>query len=179
MAVNFLHHNIVRFPPKNKSIGSYVIKCKGSFTLNESESNGYFYSPQTKFAKVIFLQVSVCPRGGACVTGHVWTHAHPQPLGTHAPRACTPRAHMPLPLGTHAPGGYYEMRSMSRRYASYWNAFLFKKILSLVNVNIKLDSLWTNLEANKTRMVEFSTISIVITDWDIAIGNQTENWKES
>ena len=39
-------------------------------------------TPQTKFAKVMFLQVSVCPRGrggvhgcrGACVVarGHVW-----------------------------------------------------------------------------------------------------------
>ena len=27
----------------------------------------YFYRPQTKFAKVMFLQVSVCPRGG-----HAW-----------------------------------------------------------------------------------------------------------
>ena len=28
----------------------------------------HFYHPQTKFAKVMFLQVSVCPRGkGACV----------------------------------------------------------------------------------------------------------------
>ena len=25
------------------------------------------YRPQTKFAKVMFLQVSVCPRGGACM----------------------------------------------------------------------------------------------------------------
>ena len=37
------------------------------------------YRPQTKFAKVMFLQVSVCPRGGGCSCqggmhggGHVW-----------------------------------------------------------------------------------------------------------
>ena len=32
------------------------------------------YRPQTKFAKVMFLQVSVCPQGGACVVagGHAW-----------------------------------------------------------------------------------------------------------
>ena len=43
------------------------------------------------------------------------------PRHTHVP----PRyAH---PLATHAPplSGYYEMRPMSGRYASYWNAFLF------------------------------------------------------
>ena len=28
--------------------------------------------------------------------------------------------------GMHAPGGYYKMRSMSGRYASYWNAFLLE-----------------------------------------------------
>ena len=29
----------------------------------------YFYRPQTKFAKVMFLQVSVCPQGGSVSTG--------------------------------------------------------------------------------------------------------------
>ena len=34
------------------------------------------YRPQTKFAKVMFLQVSVCPCGGVCMVtrggGHAW-----------------------------------------------------------------------------------------------------------
>ena len=35
--------------------------------------SGHFYRPQTKFAKVMFLQVSVCPQGrGACVVGGGW-----------------------------------------------------------------------------------------------------------
>ena len=38
-----------------------------------------FYRPQTKFAKVMFLQVSVCPHwGGACVVlfgGHAWFYS--------------------------------------------------------------------------------------------------------
>ena len=44
------------------------------------------YCPQTKFAKVMFLQVSVCPQGGvrdggrawlgACVTGGVHGRGH-------------------------------------------------------------------------------------------------------
>ena len=44
----------------------------------------------------------VCDRG-ACMAGWV--------CATHAP-----------------PGRYYEIRSMSGRYASYWNAFLFLRI---------------------------------------------------
>ena len=32
------------------------------------------YRPQTKFAKVMFLQVSVCPQGGACVAGEGGMH---------------------------------------------------------------------------------------------------------
>ena len=45
---------------------------------------------------------------------------HPQvgtPPGRYTPRAGTP------PAGT--PPRYYKIRSMSGRYASYWNAFLF------------------------------------------------------
>ena len=43
-------------------------------------SRHIFYRPQTKFAKVMFLQVSVCPhRGGACVVlfggGHAWFYS--------------------------------------------------------------------------------------------------------
>ena len=73
--------------------------------------------------------------------------------GMHAPQACMPPRHTcpqactPLPLGMHdppgyappgmhtpracmfTPGRYYEMRSMSSRYASYWNAFLFRKCI--------------------------------------------------
>ena len=55
-----------------------------------------FYRPQTKFAKVIFSQVSVCPQGGhACYACPPW-HAHPlgpehAPPGTYAPLADTTR----------------------------------------------------------------------------------------
>ena len=79
------------------------------------------YRPQTKFAKVMFLQVSVCPRGGGGVhvTWHAprhpcmppqqpsmppGIHAHP-PASTHAPPAAThapPGSHTP-PRQPHAP----------------------------------------------------------------------------
>ena len=53
-----------------------------------------------------------CPRGGGM-------HA------THAPQACMPT------LGTYAPCRYYEMRSASRQYASYWNAILLPSTMKL------------------------------------------------
>ena len=33
-------------------------------SLKRASLHDYFYRPQTKFAKVMFLQVSVCPHGG-------------------------------------------------------------------------------------------------------------------
>ena len=43
--------------------------------------------------------------------------------------------------------GHNRIRSASGQYTSYWNAFLFLYSLSLLNVNIKLDSLRTHLKA--------------------------------
>ena len=102
------------------------------------------YRLQTKFAKVMFLHLSVshsvhiegvCGRGvrmwqgvriwqGACVSegmhgrGCAWQGACMAGgmLGRGAIMACTP------PFGR-----YYEIRSMTGQYASYWNAFLFYK----------------------------------------------------
>ena len=52
-------------------------------------------------------QGGACMVGGACVTGgHVWQGGHAWQGGVR--------------------GRYYEIRSMSGRYATYWNAFLFK-----------------------------------------------------
>ena len=48
-----------------------VIQIKGKFKLISADIYSWcprisFYRPQTKFAKVMFLQVSVCPQGGGC-----------------------------------------------------------------------------------------------------------------
>ena len=43
----------------------------------------YNYRTQTKFAKVMFLQVSVCPQGGVYGRGHAW-----QEGGMHGWGAC-------------------------------------------------------------------------------------------
>ena len=49
--------------------GLAPLRNPGSATVKENYSMTYFhfYRPQTKFAKVMFLQVSVCPHGGVCV----------------------------------------------------------------------------------------------------------------
>ena len=61
-----------------------------------------YYSPQTKFAKVMFLQVPVCPRGGGCLphTHTSWADTSPPPgqtpPGRHPPGR-HPLADTPLP----------------------------------------------------------------------------------
>ena len=52
------------------------------------------YRPQTKFAKVVFSQVSVCPQRGVCL----WSQVH---AGIHTPRQTPPGQ---TPLGRYSPG---------------------------------------------------------------------------
>ena len=62
-----------------------------------------------------------CVVGGVCGGGHAWQG------GMHGRGACM--AGVCVAGGMHAPAPppsrYCEIRSMSRQYASYWNAFLF------------------------------------------------------
>ena len=83
------------------------------------------------------------------------TRQTPPGPGRHPPdQADTPRTRQTPPgPDTPRPGrpppqeADSSIRSTSGRYASYWNAFLFHWSLSLLNVNITLDSLWTHLES--------------------------------
>ena len=104
--------------------------------------NVYFYRPQTNFAKVMFLHLSVILfMGGVCLSACWDTHPqsrHPTgadtPWSRHPPEQTPPpRAdtHHP-PRSKHPPGAdtsppcsaCWEIRATSGRYASYWNAFL-------------------------------------------------------
>ena len=130
-----------------------------------------FYRPQTKFAKVMFLQVSVCPhRGGArgfilggvrdfirggmrgfisggvwfylggpawfYLGGHVWFYSGGMWFylggrvwfysGGHAWFSGGVCGFSGGVRGFFSFFGYNEIRSMSGRYTSYWNAFLFQ-----------------------------------------------------
>ena len=97
----------------------------------------HFYRPQTKFAKVMFLHMSVCPQGGGVCPIACWdTHPrgrHPlgrPPLGRHPPGQTPPGQTPPgqtPPCVVHA-----EIWSTSGWYASYWNAILFINIFRSV-----------------------------------------------
>ena len=156
----------------DQGVGRGVLDMRAS---PPPRSNFCHYRPQTKFAKVMFLQVSVCPQGGrghawllrggmrgcsrggvlGCSGGHAW-------LLWGGMRGCSGGACVVAPGGACmvAPGGmrgcsggghvwllwgacmvawgacvvalggacvvfFDEIRSMSGRYTSYWNAFLF------------------------------------------------------
>ena len=103
----------------------------------------HFYRPQTKFAKVIILHLSVSHsvHRGVCLSACLDT-----PQDQVPPREQTPpprRRHHPFQdrrpsLGSDTPqnrhpweqtpplgSACWEMRSTSRRYTSYWNAILY------------------------------------------------------
>ena len=84
-----------------------------------------YYCPQTKFAKVMFSQVSVCPQGGLdlCPGGSL--------SGGSLSRGGLCAGGV-SGQGRSLSGGSLVMETPPRtvtsgRYASYWNAFLFKK----------------------------------------------------
>ena len=106
----------------------------------------YLYRPQTKFAKVMFLQVSVIlsTGGEACVAarggcawllpgGHAWLPGGTCVVAPGGVCVVAPGGHAWL-LGGGMHGFSDEIRSMSGRYASYWNAFLLINILDFERV---------------------------------------------
>ena len=110
-------------------------------------SHSVYYRPQRSWAKVIFSQVSVCPQGGGlpqCMLGY-------NPPGSRPPQDQTPPNQTPPPPWDQTPPpprtrppqtrhtpwsrppreADASIRSMSGRYASYWNAFLLYKCTSV------------------------------------------------
>ena len=91
-----------------------------------------FYRPQRSWAKVMFLQASVILlTGGMSASVHAGI-PHPQEGGTpppqgrrHSPRKEAPPTLPPSPKETPPEGDPPGIRSMSGRYASYWNAFFY------------------------------------------------------
>ena len=102
--------------------------------------NYHIYRRETKFAKVMFSQVSVCPRRGGVWPIACWDiHSlgrytpkvgTPSRAGTTLPGQVHPHRQTPLPvqcmLGyTHPCPVHAGIQSTSGRCASHWNALLF------------------------------------------------------
>ena len=88
---------------------------------------------RNEVAKVMFLHVSVCPRGGGSASVHAGMppsqeQAHP-PCSRHSPGAGTPRSRHPPKADGYCCG----------RYASYWNAFLLKKGDQILQAGSKIN----------------------------------------
>ena len=89
--------------------------CTVDICLFQVRKQTYFTVRHSRCGKVMFSQVSACPRGGVHPPRQT-----PHPPGRHPseqtpPGADTPRQTLPPPSDGHCRG----------RYASYWNAFLF------------------------------------------------------
>ena len=82
----------------------------------------YYYRPQTKFAKVVFLHVCVCPQGRCLLWG--WGSA---PRGDLVPGDLVPEG------GACSRGVWRPPRDSycCGWYACYWNAFLLKLVVDL------------------------------------------------
>ena len=102
--------------------------------------NCLYYRPQRSWDKVIFLVACVknSVHRGSTWAGTPLSRYTPRkvhPLGKYTPRAGThpqgrympPRQLHPR-AGTLPPGQVHPPWSMSGRYASYWNAFLFEQM---------------------------------------------------
>ena len=93
-----------------------------------------YYRPQTKFAKVMLLHLSVILfRGSVCLSACWDTPPEQTPRGSRQPprsrHSLTAQSrHTPQGADTPHHSACWEIRAISGRYASYWNAYLFNHI---------------------------------------------------
>ena len=122
----------VYFSLRRLSLFSPSFYCKWSVVV-KSPSYETCYRPQTKFAKVMFSLVSVCPYGWGCLPHCMLGYTPP---GRHPPGQ-RPPTQTPHWADTPSPGPQADtprtvhagIRSTSGRQASHWNAFLFYNVI--------------------------------------------------
>ena len=125
----------------------------------------YYYRPQTKFAKVMFLHLSVSHSvdgGGAWGYPPPPGQVHPHPPGQIHPRAGTPSL---APLYTVHAG----IRSTSGQYASHWNAILF---CGINFVDCKLEKVDINVEWNKENKCKIKSLKKRIQNLNLLVALQ-------
>ena len=89
----------------------------------------YFYRPQRSWGEVsTSVHAGIPPPKKEAPPGRRHPPGPCTPGTMHPPGPCTPREGGTNTPRDHAPPG---IRSMSGRYASYWNAFLFTKLCFL------------------------------------------------
>ena len=98
-----------------------------------------FYRPQTKFAKVMFLHLSVSHSVHRGVSASVQAGIHP-PQSRHPQEQTPPGAYTPPSRNLHLRSACWEIRTTSGQYASYWNAYLFH-LISLQSIELHNDNL--------------------------------------
>ena len=95
------------------------------FLLFRRVSDPTYYRPQTKFAKIMFSQVSVCPRGGVCPIACWDTHTgqtlHPQ--AGHPPAQCM-LGYGQQEGGTH-PTGMHSCTCLTNTFLGSCSSFQF------------------------------------------------------
>ena len=142
------------------------MKCSESFHYNVfcDVFHLFNYHPQTKFAKVMFLQVSICPGGFASVHAGIANPPWADPPGSRPPGSRPPLQQTDLPWSRYPPphplpSACWETRPTSGRYASYWNAYLFMSIFRIwdsevcrsidQNIQLHVKRLCTDLSKRK------------------------------
>ena len=127
----FYRWSVTKFCPDGHFV--VIIRNASMFTVLF-----FYYRPQRSCGKVIFSQASVSHsvhRGGCLADTPPWADtpwADHTPGQTHSPPGRHPR--VDSPLGRHPPGQTPPGRRLLQRTVrmSYWNAFLLKKDLEMI-----------------------------------------------
>ena len=96
-----------------------TIYLNGALSRN-LDSSMLYYRPQRSWGKVMFLHVCVILFTGGGVLPQCMLGYHPPGTRHHPPPSRPPPGSVPSPQSR----TYWKIRSMSGRYASYWNVIL-------------------------------------------------------
>ena len=135
---SFRQVSCIQSPMKMVILGMSIAQA---FICSDRTSRHLFTGRNEVVAKVMFLQVCVCPQGGEGVCLSACWDAIPPPDGE---LWRTPPDGEPPP-GMENREADSSIRSTSGRYASYWNSFLFGDCFNPTQAVIKSQAITKNL----------------------------------